>query len=277
MAKKEFDLLCIGNALVDVFARDEEGTASRCGISLPVQHIDIKKLLEILPLLAGPVITSGGGAANTAKIAGLLGAKVRFIGTVGKAEGTAQPGEPEQPDRFGRLFAESLASAGVKLTLPLKPSPTGIFLMLKLKDGESRIAASPSAARELSESDIAEDDVKKARLVVIDGFMWDRPGLIRRILDLADQCGTVAALDLGSAAIAREHAAEIAEYAHRYSLILFMNEAEAEAFYKEVRGKREGVREKGEERREKVEGVREQRAESREQRAKSREQRAGRR
>jgi len=238
------ELLCIGNALVDVFARGERHLCERCGIIQPVQHLEIEKIKEILSETPEYTAVSGGGAANVAKIAALLGAKVSFTGALGKernesAKGQARAQAEVQIDHFGRLFEKDLNAAGVTLHLPLKSSPTGICLFFKTDD-ETRIAASPSAALEFSENDIPEEDFKKAKVVVIDGFMLNRPGLVRRILRLADQYGTVAAIDLGSAAIARDRAAEIADYA-RQKAILFMNEAEAEAFYKGIGNEVSGI------------------------------------
>ena len=96
------DILCIGNALVDVFARDEGHLhSSRFGISLPVQHIEIERLQELLQALPEYTAVSGGGAANVAKIAGFLGTRVGFTGSIGN-------------DEFGQLFEKSLSEAGVE-------------------------------------------------------------------------------------------------------------------------------------------------------------------
>jgi len=233
MTGKEIDLLCIGNALVDVFAGAEAG--ANYGLTEPVQHIEIEKILEIISLCKSggenpPVICSGGGAANVAKVAACLGAKVNFLGAIGAGK-THETGVSSGPDEFGMLFESELREAGVELNLPLKPAPTGICLYLG-EGEEKRVAASPSAALELSESDIKEDDIRRARILVLDGFILNKTGLVRHILELADKYGTIIAIDMGSAAIAGEHAAEIADYARRYSLILFMNEEEAANFHK---------------------------------------------
>ena len=234
MAARETELFCIGNALVDVFARGEEQIALRYGINGPVQHIEIETLHELLGALnvpaALPALTavSGGGAANVAKIASYLGADLRFAGALGRDEETGA----SRPDKFGRLFERDLSEAGVKLRLALKPSPTGICLMLQTAENETRIAASPSASVELSESDIDGDEINKAKIVVIDGFMLGRPGLVRHILGLVDKRRTLAAIDLSSAEIAGEYAADILDYARQYSLFLFMNEEEAGALLK---------------------------------------------
>jgi len=217
MTGKKINLLCIGNALIDVFASADGQFLTRHGLTQPVQHIGIEKLKAILAELPSYNAMSGGGAANVAKIAGLLGAKVSFAGAIGN-------------DEYGRLFKKNLKTAGVKLRLSTKPSPTGSCLMLWNAAGETTIAASPSAAIELSEGDISWDDVQNANIVLIDGFMLDKASLVSHILRIAGSNGTAVAIDLSSPGIAREHAAEIADYAKNYPLILFMNEAEAEAF-----------------------------------------------
>jgi len=229
MVQKELELLCIGNALVDIFAFADEEIVIRNGITQSVQHVEFEKIRDILSELKDhdTVMSSGGGAANVAKIAGFLGAEVCFTGTIGGIDGTDNPGQ---------LFTRDLNAAGVKLRLSLKSSPTGVCLYLRT-GGKIRIAASPSAALELSESDISEKDLQKAAVVVIDGFILNRSALVYRILSLADRYGTVAALDLSSVSIAAEYAKEIAEYTSQHSLILFMNEAEAKAFYGRNRNK----------------------------------------
>ena len=258
---KEYDLLCIGNALIDVFALSDGEAFKRFSLDRPVQHIDVEKLKDIIKVLKASsidkelTISSGGGAANVAKIAGFLGAKVRFTGSVGAKAGVGileagqSAGQAAEPDYYGKLFKKDLAAAGVELHLAVKQSPTGLCLYLESYGGmragntpidrirpdsirfETRIAASPSAALELSVSDINDDDIKKVRVVLIDGFLLDKPDLVRHILKKAKQYGAVAALDLSSVSIAEKYAIEILDYTTRFPLILFMNNEEAEAFY----------------------------------------------
>jgi sugar/nucleoside kinase (ribokinase family) len=220
------ELLCIGNALVDVYVREEDAPGLCSGLTKPVEHIGADRMGELLAALSGAGFTacSGGGAANAAKIAGLLGVRAGFIGVVGEAEG--------RPDRFGRLFRDDLAGAGVLPLLRLAEKPTGVFLLVEMAGGERRIAAAPSAALELREEDIRAEDLRSARVVVVDGYILDRRELVGHILNLADHWGTVAALDLGSPALAESRAGDIAAYIRKYQMILFMNEEEAGAFYR---------------------------------------------
>jgi sugar/nucleoside kinase (ribokinase family) len=238
---KEIELLCIGNAIVDVFGKGDESLALRYGLTEPVQHIEYEKLRELVATLPELSTSSGGGAANAAKIAGFLGIDTCLIGSVG-ANGTAGansntaddgcPKDSRSPmDSLGKRFAEDLAAAGVQTCLFRRQLPTGICLMLELPNGEIRVAAAPSAALELGADDIDEAAIRKAKVVVLDGFMMDRQDLVRRILELANKNGTAAALDVSSARLAGTRALEIATYSRIYPLILFMNEDEAKAFY----------------------------------------------
>jgi sugar/nucleoside kinase (ribokinase family) len=229
MAESKPELLCIGNALVDVFAQVEGDSGPPFGLTEPVQHIDIERLQKIIALLPELRLVSGGGAANVAKMAGFLGLEAGFIGAIGS-------GPEDGADRFGRIFAGDLEAAGVELFLSRKPTPTGICLVLRKHAGEAIIAAAPSASLELSPEDLDEDLIRSARVVVIDGFMLSRKNLVIPILNLANKYGTVAALDVGSAGLAREQAWEIATYSRLYPLILFMNEAEALSFQETISG-----------------------------------------
>jgi sugar/nucleoside kinase (ribokinase family) len=230
MAETGIELLCIGNALVDVFAAGEEYVDLRFGLAEPVQHIPISTMTELLAVLPDFTVASGGGAANAGKIAGMLGVRAAFIGAVGAAPGR----RAAAADRFGLAFKEDLTGAGVTVILPLKHSPTGVCLMLQMPDGRSVIAASPSAALELNEDDIDEELIRQAKVVVIDGYMLGRQKLVRRILELADRHGTAIALDVSSENLVEERIADILTYARVFPLIIFMNEDEAKAFYRSL-------------------------------------------
>ncbi|MDR2103093.1 MAG: adenosine kinase [Treponema sp.] len=236
--QKTLELLCIGNALVDIFAPVDEDILRHFGLTAPVQHLGYEKTSDLLAVLSDLSVGSGGGAANVAKIAALLGLNTGFIGTVGSGSVQTQKGafrkdgEPERkPDYLARIFEEDLIKAGVTPILCQGKAPTGVCFIFQTPTGETRIAAAPAAALELAPADICEEIVRKAKVVVIDGFLLGREKLVQRILELAERYGTAAALDTGAAELAKNRAAEIAGYCRDYPLILFMNEEEALSFY----------------------------------------------
>ncbi|MDR2070524.1 MAG: PfkB family carbohydrate kinase [Treponema sp.] len=220
MTNQETDLLCIGNAMVDIFAGIDREIPPSWGLSKAVQHITDGKLAEILAALPdSPLATAGGGAANTARIASLLGISTAFVGSTGPS------GDP-----CAAVFEDALVRAGVIPCLIRDTSPTGVCLILKTREGRQIIAACPGAALRLAAEDVPEDRMREARAVILDGFLLGRDALVHRVLDLANQWGTQAALDVGSVSLASCHAGEIARYCRDYPLIVFMNEEEAGAF-----------------------------------------------
>ncbi|MDR1399825.1 MAG: adenosine kinase [Treponema sp.] len=216
-------MLCIGNAIIDVFALLDRDMLDSIGLSKPIQHIEYEKIVEILSFLPEVTTSAGGGAANVAKIAAMLGLDTGFVGAIGSVRNA--------PDHFAALFEQEEREAGVNTFLVQKDAPTGICLVLQGSEGAARIAASPAAASLLSADDIPKETVQAAKVIVIDGYILEREALVRHIMHVAAECGTVVALDLSSVAIAAQQARNIAAYCNDYPLFLFMNEEEAEAFY----------------------------------------------
>lgn len=216
---EKIDLLCIGNAVVDVFVRVDAAFMERRGIGEAVQHIsrDQAELILQAGRDAAPVFSSGGGAANVAKIAALLDAVAAFAGCVGQ-------------DGLAAIFERDLTDAGVSCFLTRGNEKTGVCLMLS-DGGETRIAAAPGAALEFTDADVREELVAAADLVMIDGYILDRRPLVRRILELSDRYGIPAVLDAASLFQIREKTEEILQYSRNYPLIVFMNADETIVFY----------------------------------------------
>jgi sugar/nucleoside kinase (ribokinase family) len=230
------ELFCVGNAMVDVFVRADTALMDRLGLTEPVQHISSEKAEWLLGELggvtaggggrAGVTLASGGGAANVAKIASLLGIKSGFLGRVG-------------PDPFAGVFRRDMLDAGAVPILVPGSGKTGLCVILSDSEGETRIAASPGAALELTKDDVPEASIKNAGAVVLDGYILDRRPLTRRVLELADKNGVPVALDAASVFLVKEKAEEILHYSRNYPLILFMNEDETIAFYDSLRKTKE--------------------------------------
>jgi fructokinase len=235
--ESQTELLCIGNAMVDIFAPADKAVMDRLGLGEAVQHISSEEaegVLRGLGAKTGPAgelildsgpgftVSSGGGAANAAKIAALLGIKTAFTGAVGS-------------DGAGELFRREIAGAGVTPLLVPAPGKTGLCIILTAPGGETRIAAAPGAAEALSPDHISEAAVQNAGAVALDGYLLDRRPLVRRVLALADRFGVPVALDAASVFQVREKTEEILQYSRNYPLIIFMNEDEAIAFHRALR------------------------------------------
>jgi sugar/nucleoside kinase (ribokinase family) len=216
---KSLEILCIGNALVDVFVKITSEQFRKIGITRSC-HISYEKLHEMLTLFPSNNAVSGGGAANVAKVAALLGIHTGYIGAVGT------------DDEVAAIFEREMEAAGVHLFLTKKPAPTGTCLFLQREGEPPVIVASISAAGLLEAKNVPEESIRSARIVVLDGYVLGRDALVNRVLELAAGYGTVVALDVGSVEITEARAWDIIRYCKEYPLLLFMNQDEACAFYR---------------------------------------------
>jgi len=229
MSNSNIELLCIGNPLIDVFVDIDNGLASKYGITKPVQHIDWETAEKILrePSVdfSKAVKSSGGGAANVAKIAAMLGMNAVFSGCVGS-------------DELAGLFEKEITKAGVSAILTETDGKTGLCLACTV-DGQMRFAASPGAALELNEAHIDEELISGAEVVVVDGYILDRRPLVQHILNLASRKGIPVALDAASVMQVKSKAEEILTYSRNYPLFVFMNADETIAFFNTIRKSRD--------------------------------------
>ncbi|WP_461255898.1 carbohydrate kinase family protein [Treponema sp. R80B11-R83G3] len=219
------ELLCIGNSIVDVFVEIDNDLALKYGILNPVQHIggDIVEALLSEPSInfAESVKSSGGGAANVAKIAAMLGMDAAFCGCVGQ-------------DDLASIFEGEIKEAGVSSMLVKSNEKTGLCFACSV-NGEIRFAASPRAALELNESHVSEDLISGAEAVILDGFILDRRSLVQHILRLASRNGIPVALDAASIMQVKSKAEEILTYSRSFPLFIFMNADETIAFFNTLR------------------------------------------
>ncbi|MCL2805957.1 MAG: adenosine kinase [Treponema sp.] len=221
------ELLCIGNPIVDVFVDIDNDLAIKYGITAPAQHIDREQAEAILREIdfSGAVKSSGGGAANVAKISAMLGMKSVFSGCTGQ-------------DDLAALFEDEITGAGVSAMLVKSNEKTGLCFVCNV-NGETRFAASPAAALDLTEDHISEDLISSAEVIVVDGYILDRRPLVQHILMRASRRGIPVALDAASVFQVRSKAEEILTYSRNFPLFIFMNADEAIAFYNTIRKSRD--------------------------------------
>jgi sugar/nucleoside kinase (ribokinase family) len=247
------ELLCFGNAIVDIFAAVDPAWLDSHGIREPVQHIpreEAQRLWEELDTdaqgnssaHANVILSSGGAAANVAKIAAMLNIGAAFVGCVGIAPQDLPQGGMSQRngDDMAVIFEKDLRDSGVVPILGAGQQKTGLFFSFDCK-GKTRIAASPGAALELTAADVREELFDGAEAVMLDGYLLDRRPLVQRILQLASQRGIPIALDAGSVFQIRERTEEILHYSRNYPLIVFMNADESIVFYNKIKKSKDNI------------------------------------
>jgi sugar/nucleoside kinase (ribokinase family) len=170
-----FDVLTIGNAIVDILARcDEEFLSSNAIIKGAMNLIDAERA-ELLYSKMGPAVeASGGSAGNTAAgIAGLGGAAAYF-GKVAE-------------DQLGKIFQHDIRAQGVHYQT--KPEgthpPTARSMIFVTPDGERSMNTYLGACVELGPEHVEEDVVAGSKVTYFEGYLWDPPRAKEAILECA--------------------------------------------------------------------------------------------
>ena len=167
MAGTRFDVLTIGNAIVDVIAPIDAGFLQREGLVEGIMHlVDAERsayLYDRMP--ADKRQVSGGSAANTAAGVASLGGRAAFVGKVAA-------------DPLGDVFETDLHRIGVHYaTSRLIEGPaTARSMILLSPDGERTMNTFLGACHQLTEADIREDEIGAATITYMEGYLWDPVG-----------------------------------------------------------------------------------------------------
>ncbi|MEZ5840912.1 MAG: adenosine kinase [Hyphomicrobiales bacterium] len=225
MPARKFDVVGIGNAIVDVIARTEDDFLVAEGLAKGSMRLIDGEEAERLYGRMGPSIEmSGGSAANT--IAGLasFGAAGGFVGKVAD-------------DALGRIFAHDIRAIGVEFdTLPLDGgTATARSLILVTPDGERTMNTFLGACQELYPEDIHESFVGEAAVVYLEGYLWDpepAKAAFRKAADIAHAKGGKVAFSLSDAFCVDRYRPDFLELMRSGAIdILFGNESEIHALY----------------------------------------------
>lgn len=223
MTQSPLDIVAIGNAIVDVLSHVDERTIDRLNLKKSTMGlVDEARGNALYEHLGTCVQSSGGSAANT--IAGMagLGATCGFIGKV-------------KTDALGKVFQHDLKALGVEFPTPAATTGegTGRCLVYVTPDGERTMATYLGACGTLTPDDMDEALITRAKLLYIEGYLWDRPDAIAAIesaLAMAKKAGVKTAFTLSDTFCVTRHRAAFKRLAAQVD-VLFANEAEACALY----------------------------------------------
>jgi len=163
MPSTRYDVLGIGNAIVDVIARTEEDFLVKQGMNKGAMAlIDEARAKRIYDAMGPAIEISGGSAANTIVGIASLGARAAFIGKV-------------KDDDLGRVFAHDIRAAGVTFAAPpaLGGPSTARCYVLVTPDGERTMNTYLGAAQDLSPHDIDPEMIAGSAIIYLEGYLWD--------------------------------------------------------------------------------------------------------
>src|SRR5919112_5313984 len=189
MPQQALDVLTLGNAIVDVIAQTDEAFLVAQNVHKgAMQLIDEPRAEQLFGAMGPATIISGGSGANTAVGVASLGARAGFIGKV-------------KNDELGRLYTHDLHAVGVAFdVLPAADRPgTARSFILVTPDGERTMNTYLGASQHLRADDIDPHTVRAARIVYLEGYLWDPPEAkqaFRKAMTIAHEAGNQVALTL---------------------------------------------------------------------------------
>ncbi|SNS92081.1 adenosine kinase [Sphingopyxis indica] len=218
-----FDVVAIGNAIVDVLARADDALIEAEGlVKGSMRLIDAEEAARLYAAMGPAVEMSGGSAANTLAGMAALGERCAFIGQVAD-------------DQLGQVFTHDLRALGVAYDTPplAGGAPTARCLILVTPDGQRTMNTFLGASHLLEQAMIDEELIAASEILYLEGYLWD-PELsraaMRRAIDVARGAGRKVAFTLSDAFIIDRHGEDFrALIAAGLFDILFANEVEIKA------------------------------------------------
>lgn len=224
MSEARYDVVGIGNAIVDVVAHAEEAFLAGEALAKGAMTLIDAARAEALYAKMGPgVEVSGGSAANTLTGLASLGGRGAFIGKV-------------CDDQLGAIFRHDIRAAGVAFeTAPINPGPpTARCLIFVTPDAQRTMATLLGACTELGPEDVDEELVAAAKVTYLEGYLWDPPRAKEAFLKaarVAHAAGREVALSLSDPFCVERHRAEFRDLVAGHIDILFANEMEVRSLY----------------------------------------------
>ena len=170
---KAYQVVGIGNALVDVISHVEDGFLTANGVEKGImQLIDTARAVELYGRMGPAREISGGSAANTVAGIAALGGRTAYVGKV-------------KDDQLGAIFAHDLRAQGADYATPLAPTDhpaeTGRCMVLVTPDGERSMNTYLGVSEFLAPADIDEAQMAAAEWIFLEGYRFDGPELDRRL------------------------------------------------------------------------------------------------
>lgn len=225
MTATRYDVIGIGNAIVDVIARAGDDFLVKHGMSKGGMSLIDEPRAEAIYKAMGPATEiSGGSAANTIAGVASFGGKAAFVGTV-------------RDDTLGGVFAHDIQASGVSFKVPpFKNGPsTARSYILVTPDGERTMNTYLGAAQLLSAAEIDESEIAAAKILYMEGYLWDpqdAKDAFLKAAKIAHGANRIVALTLSDAFCVDRYRREFLELIKNGTVdLLFANEAELKSLY----------------------------------------------
>ncbi|MGF0537654.1 adenosine kinase [Agrobacterium sp. ES01] len=221
----KYDVLTIGNAIVDIISRCDDNFLSDNGIVKAAMNLIDAERAEALYAKMGPAVeASGGSAGNTAAGIANLGGKAAYFGKVAE-------------DQLGEIFAHDIRAQGVYYKTKANGTfpPTARSMIFVTPDGERSMNTYLGACVEFGPEDVEADVVAEAKVTYFEGYLWDPPLAKQAIIDcarIAHEHGREMSMTLSDSFCVQRYRDEFLELMRSGTIdIVFANTQEVLALY----------------------------------------------
>ena len=160
---KTYELVGIGNAVVDVISHADDQFLNDMGIEKGImQLIEQDRAEELYAAMRDRIQTPGGSVANTVAGVGALGLPTAFIGRV-------------RDDALGDFYARAMSDNGIDfVNSPVAGNtPTSRSMIFVSPDGERSMNTYLGISTGLTSDDVPTEVSENARLMFLEGYLFD--------------------------------------------------------------------------------------------------------
>ena len=224
MKKQEYDVLGIGNAIVDVLTEINDSFIEKHNLKKGMMEIiDAQKADQLYKEMQNPKEVCGGSVANTIAALSALGGSFAFVGKT-------------QSDILGASFKNDINKLGIYYDT--KPSmdgpPTARCFIFITPDAERTMQTFLGACVNLAPDDIDPLIVSKSKITYLEGYLWDsilaREAFLKAA-KIAKKTKRKIALSLSDPFCVNRHRKSFAKFIQNHVDILFANEEEIKALF----------------------------------------------
>jgi sugar/nucleoside kinase (ribokinase family) len=224
MTSAAFDVLGIGNAIVDVITRADDAFLAKHQLTKgSMMLIDEVRADALYGAMGSGVEVSGGSCGNTMAGVASFGGKGAYIGKV-------------RNDQLGQVFGHDLKAIGVSFaTPPATGGPaTARCLISVTPDAQRTMSTYLGACTGLGPADIDTALVASAQVTYVEGYLWDAPEAKKAVLkafDAAHAAGRKVSITLSDSFCVGRYRSEFRDLIRNQVDILFGNESEITSLY----------------------------------------------
>ena len=221
---KKYDIVGIGNAIVDVIAEVDDLYLENNKISKGAMSLVDYGIINKIGNEVNVVNTiSGGSVANSVVCIAQQNLKTAFIGKV-------------KDDKMGAKFAEGLAKENVhfKINQASTNKNTGRCVILVSPDAERTMNTYLGISQELTEQDIDLEIISESSMLYLEGYLWDLDNAKKAIIksiETARKSGASVAFSISDQFCVDRFRDEFLEIIYNYADIIFANESEIKSLF----------------------------------------------